>query len=66
VGVILNLSVWAGLQIIFPARAIIDPFVLTVALFAGYGLIRRKWDPLAVIITGAGLGVLWSTLHRWL
>jgi chromate transporter len=64
VGVIVNLSVWFGWQIIFPARAAVDPFALTVALIAGYGLVRRNWDTLAVIITGAGLGVLWSTLHR--
>jgi chromate transporter len=66
VGVILNLAVWFGLQIIFPARAFLDSFAFAVTLITGYGLVYKKWSVPTVIIAGAGAGILWSMIRPYL
>jgi chromate transporter len=43
VGVIMNLTVWFGLHVLFPSTAGIDWFVLVVAVAAYYGMVRWRW-----------------------
>ncbi|MCC5833400.1 MAG: chromate efflux transporter [Opitutales bacterium] len=58
VGVILNLTVWFGGQVIFPEMSTVDWFSLLLALTCFLLLQRYKWDVLWVIGLGAGVGVL--------
>ena len=54
VGVILNLAVWFGQHLLFPAPRQVDWFALVVALAAFIGLWRWRWNVVPVIL-GAGL-----------
>jgi chromate transporter len=56
-----NLALWFGLKIIFPSWAQVDIFSLTLAVFAGWVLIRRKW-PVAPVLLGCALAGLVSRL----
>lgn len=58
VGVILNLTVWFGIQVLFPDGTNIDWFSLILALPCFVLLQRYKWDVLWVIAFGAAMGVL--------
>ncbi len=75
VGVILNLSLWFGLHVLFsevtqvslgpaslwvPRLATVDPGAILLSGLAGFLLLRRKWDLLAVLPVLAGCGVLWQ------
>ncbi len=57
VGVILNLAVWFGLHVLFPAPAQVDWFALGVSTVAFAGLVRWKWEVIPVV-AGAGLAGL--------
>jgi chromate transporter len=65
VGVVLNLSIWFGMQVLFPTATTVDWFALSVAVVACVGLVRWKWDVIPVIC-GAGLvGLLFKFfLHK--
>jgi chromate transporter len=54
VGVILNLAVWFGLQVLFPAGVSMNWFGIGIGAVALLGLTRWKWDISAVTV-GAGL-----------
>ena len=73
VGVILNLSVWFGLHVLFaevqtgrwgpvtlhvPSLPSFNPDVFLLALLAGYLLHGRKWSVLSCLAVTAALGVL--------
>jgi chromate transporter len=57
VGVVLNLAVWFGLQVIFPGQGVVDCFAILVAAGVFSGMIRWKWDIVPVLL-GAGLAGL--------
>lgn len=74
VGVILNLSLWFGLNVFFdevaraalgpaaiglPDVASVRPGAILLALLAGWLLLLRKWDLLAVLATTAAAGAVW-------
>jgi chromate transporter len=62
VGVVLNLAVWFGLQVVFPFANVIDWFAVVVGIVAFVGLTRWKWDIIPVVL-GAGLvGLLFKML----
>lgn len=62
VGVVLNLAVWFGMHVLWPDGGRVDAFALAVTLVVVAGLLRWKWNIVAVIL-GAGAAGL---LHGWL
>jgi chromate transporter len=54
VGVILNLALWFGLQVLFPAAWKPDWLAIGIAIVAFVGMHRLKWSVIAVVL-GAGL-----------
>ena len=61
VGVILNLAVWFGVRVIFPAPATTDWFALVVSVLAFAGLVRWKWDVIPVVAGAGAAGLLFKT-----
>jgi chromate transporter len=57
VGVILNLAVWFGVHVIFPATGGVDWFAVVVGVIAFTGILRWKWNIIPVIL-GSGLAGL--------
>lgn len=57
VGVILNLAVWFGLHVTFPANGNVDWFAIAICLIVFVGMLRWKWNIIAVIF-GSGLAGL--------
>ena len=57
VGVILNLAVWFGVHVIFPATGNVDWFAVVICLIAFAGIVRWKWNIIPVIL-GSGLAGL--------
>ncbi len=66
VGVVLNLAVWFGIQVLIPGGRGIDWFALGVAAVAFVGMQRFRWDIISVVGGAAGLGLLYRTLLRGL
>jgi chromate transporter len=62
VGVILNLAVWFGLQVLWPARAAVDWFAVGVALAAFVALQRFKASVVVVVLVSGALGIFWSLI----
>ena len=58
VGVILNLAVWFGMHVIFPAPATLDAVAAMLALVTFIGLIRWKWDVIPVVFGASLAGLL--------
>jgi chromate transporter len=54
VGVILNLAVWFGIQVLFPQAGPVDWFAVVVCVVAFIGFIRWKWE-VAWVVIGSGL-----------
>lgn len=59
VGVILNLAVWFGRQVLFP-EAGPDWFAVGLAAVAFLGLWKWKWNVIWVVLGGGLLGVIWK------
>ncbi len=57
VGVILNLAVWFALRVFFP-QASIDWFAIGISLVALIGMLRWKWDVIAIVIGSGVAGLL--------
>jgi chromate transporter len=64
VGVILNLAVWFGLHVIFPAPRTVDWFALIVCAIAFLGMLRWRWEVVPVVI-GSGVAGLIYRLAFW-
>ena len=58
VGVVLNLAVWFGWQLVLPAGGGVDWFVVVVAGLAFLALQRFKAGLIPVVLASAGLGLL--------
>ncbi|MDX2110444.1 MAG: chromate efflux transporter [Verrucomicrobiota bacterium] len=69
VGVILNLAVWFAMQVLFPATmhepgaVRVDWYAVICSGIALLGLVRFKWNTLAVIFGCAVLGLAYRTLQ---
>jgi chromate transporter len=59
VGVILNLAVWFGLQVLFPHAGGFNLFAALIGLGAFAAIQRFKIGIIPVIAAAAGLGVIW-------
>ncbi len=60
VGVVLNLAVWFGLHVLFPAKGVVDWFAVLVAIVAFVGIVKWKWDVIPVVLGGGLLGVIYK------
>jgi chromate transporter len=58
VGVILNLSVWFGIHVLFPAGATPNWFGLALSLIAFMGMARWNWAIAPVVLGGAVAGLI--------
>jgi len=65
VGVVLNLAVWFGLHVLFPQPHALDWFALAVATVAFIGMLKWKWDVIAVVIGSAMLGLIHFAMSSW-
>lgn len=63
VGVVLNLAVWFGIHVLFPAGRGLDGFGVVVATVAFVGMLKWNWDVIPVVI-GSGLVGLGFALLR--
>jgi chromate transporter len=59
VGVVLNLAVWFGLHVFFPAAGGIDWFALVVSVAAFIALQRFRAGVIPVVLASGVLGLLW-------
>lgn len=57
VGVILNLAVWFGVHVIFPATGRVDWFAVGICAVAFVGMLRWNWSIIPVVL-GSGLAGL--------
>jgi chromate transporter len=58
VGVVLNLAVWFGLNVIFPNPGTVDWFAILVGLVAFVGMVRWKWDIVPVVLSAGFAGLI--------
>ena len=58
VGVILNLAVWFGLHVIFPNGGAVDWIAVAISTVAFVGMLKWKWDVIAVVIGGGLIGLI--------
>lgn len=64
VGVILNLAVWFGMNVLFPEPGRVDWFVVTVSLAAFFGMSRWKWGVIPVVLSGGALGFVFKMIFH--
>jgi chromate transporter len=60
VGVILNLAIWFGLHVIFPAAGNVDWFAFMVCAIAFVGMLRWKWNIVPVVLSSGLLGLIYT------
>jgi chromate transporter len=60
VGVILNLAVWFGLHVIFPATGNVDWFAVVVCAVAFIGMLRWKWNIVPVVLASGLVGLIYT------
>lgn len=58
VGVILNLGVWFGGHMLFPAQGKLDPFALALAVLLFIALWKGRWGTLPIVAAGGVAGLL--------
>ncbi|NTW36134.1 MAG: chromate transporter, partial [Syntrophobacteraceae bacterium] len=59
VGVVLNLAVWFGINVLFPAGRGLDGFALGVAVAAFMAMHRFRVDIVPVIVASASFGLIY-------
>ncbi len=64
VGVILNLAVWFGLQVLWPTPSGVDWFALTIACITFIGLYKWRWEIIPVVSGAGALGLIHHLLLR--
>ncbi len=62
VGVILNLTVWFGMQTLFPGRGKVDWFAVVVSVAAFIGILKWKWSIIPVVIGGGLAGLIYRLM----
>ncbi len=60
VGVILNLAVWFGLHVIFPATGNVDWFAFMICAIAFVGMLRWKWNIVPVVLGSGLIGLIYA------
>jgi chromate transporter len=60
VGVILNLAIWFGLHVIFPAARNVDWFAFVVCATAFIGMLRWKWNIVPVVLGSGVAGLIFT------
>ncbi len=65
VGVILNLSVWFGIHVLFPAGTTLNWFGLALSLVAFMGMARWNWSIAPVVLGGAIAGLVRYGMPAW-
>lgn len=59
VGVILNLAVWFALHVFFPRAGVTDWFAIALSVVALVGMLRWKWNVIAVVAGSGALGLVY-------
>lgn len=59
-GVVLNLAVWSGLNVLLPAPGRVDWYAAVVSVVAFAGLTRWKWDIIPVVVLAGVLGLIYK------
>jgi hypothetical protein len=62
VGVVLNLAVWFGIKVLFPAGRDIDWFALGVAIISFIARQKFKLDTIPLVAGAAALGLIYRRL----
>jgi chromate transporter len=62
VGVILNLTVWFGIHVIFGSGAPVDWFAVLVCTTAFLGMARWKWGVISVVLGAGAVGLIFRML----
>jgi chromate transporter len=62
VGVLLNLAVWFGLNVLVPETGHVDWYAAVVSVIAFAGLTRWKWDIIPVVVFAGVLGLIYKML----
>lgn len=62
VGVILNLAIWFGFHVIFPATGHVDWFAIMIWGIAFIGMLRWKWNIVPVVLGSGLLGLIYKFL----
>jgi chromate transporter len=60
VGVILNLAVWFGVHVIFPATGNVDWFAFAVCAIAFVGMLGWKWSIVPVVLSSGLVGLIYT------
>ena len=60
VGVVLNLAVWFGLHVLFPANQPVNWFGVVVCVVAFVGMTKWKWGIILVVLGAGVLGLVWK------
>lgn len=63
VGVVLNLAVWFGLNVVHPRAGVIDWFAIMLALAALVAMVRWRVGVIAVVIAGGAIGLIYSLVR---
>ena len=64
VGVVLNLAVWFGIQVLVPAAGSFDGFALLLCVTAFVGLLKLKWQVIPVVLGSGLVGLAWQIFAR--
>lgn len=62
VGVVLNLAVWFGLHVFFPARGVVDWFAVAVCAMAFVAMQKFKLGVIPVVLGSGAVGLAWEML----
>ena len=60
VGVVLNLAVWFGLHVLFPAGQLVNWFGIVVGLLSFAGMVKWKWGVIPVVLGAGALGLIYK------
>ncbi len=61
VGVVMNLAVWFGIHVLFPGHGTFDWFALAIGAIAFIGMMKWKWDVIAVVVGSGLIGLIFKT-----
>jgi chromate transporter len=62
VGVILNLAVWFGMRVVFPAAKTVDGFAIVLSAVAFVGMLKFKWNVVPVIFACGMAGFFYKLI----
>ncbi len=63
VGVVLNLAVWFGLHVLFPASQPVNWFGIVVGSIALAGMMKWKWGVIPVVLGAGAVGLLYQFIR---